>query len=109
MSGSAAALLELVDHNGWANQLLISFAQNLPTETITTSVPGVFGSVLETLQHIVDSEGSYTRRFTSRWPDHPWKDDWDVDLATLAERSAIITETLRAYLQTDWDAESTGE
>jgi uncharacterized damage-inducible protein DinB len=107
--GSKRALIELVEHNGWANQLLISFCAELSPEQLTAVVPGVFGSALETLQHIVDSEGSYTRRLTARWPDHPWKDDWDVDLATLAERADVITNTLKAFLETDWDSERLNE
>lgn len=103
--GSQQSLIELVEHNHWANQVLISFCSQLPREQIEFALDGVYGSPLETLQHIISAEGSYTRRFTGKWPDHPWKDDADVELAVLAERATTIRDALVEYLATDWDSE----
>ena len=102
-------LYDLARHHRWATEQLLSYCQGLDEATLNGTVPGTFGTIIETLQHIVDAEGSYMRRLTGKWPDHPWKDDSAVNLETLTERSAILARTLEQFLAGEWDSEAEGE
>lgn len=98
---------DLSRHHQWATDTLLAFCQSQDEAILLTLVPGTYGSILDTLRHLVDSDASYIRRFTGAWPDHPWKDDFEVDLATLRERSRILGDVLIAFLDGDWDVDAT--
>jgi uncharacterized damage-inducible protein DinB len=100
---------DLIAHNGRATRELLAYCQGLDEATLAATAPGTFGSILETLQHLVDSEGSYVRRLTGAWADHPWKGDREVGLETMAERATILEQTLSQFLAGDWDTEALGE
>jgi uncharacterized damage-inducible protein DinB len=100
---------DLIAHNGWATRELLAYCGGLDEATLAATAPGTYGSILETLQHLVDSEGSYVRRLTGAWPDHPWKGDRKVDLETMAERATILEQTLSQFLAGDWDTEALSE
>jgi uncharacterized damage-inducible protein DinB len=102
-------LRDLVRHNAWATNELLAFCRGLDEATLNATVPGTYGSIIETLQHLVDSEASYIRRLTGAWPDHPWKGDRVVGLEVLAERATILAATLEQYLAGEWDSETLGE
>jgi uncharacterized damage-inducible protein DinB len=102
-------LRDLVRHNAWATNELLAYCGGLDVATLDETVPGTYGSIIETLQHLVDSEASYIRRLTGAWPDHPWKGDRVVGLEVLAERATILAATLEQYLAGEWDSETLGE
>jgi uncharacterized damage-inducible protein DinB len=102
-------LRDLVRHNAWATNELLAYCRGLDVATLDETVPGTYGSIIETLQHLVDSEASYIRRLTGAWPDHPWKGDRAVGLEVLAERATILAATLEQYLAGEWDSETLGE
>jgi uncharacterized damage-inducible protein DinB len=45
-------------HNAWATRQLLEACQGLTPEQLRATVPGTFGTVLATLQHIVAAEAS---------------------------------------------------
>src|SRR5439155_11981549 len=47
-------LLETFRHNGWANRALLDACRHLSEEQLGATAEGTYGSVLATLQHIVD-------------------------------------------------------
>src|SRR5690348_10172096 len=100
---------DLVGHHAWATGQLLEFCQGLDQSIHAATVPGTFGPILETLQHLIDAEASYVRRLTRAWPDHPWRDDWAVDLETLKERATVLAKTLEEFLAGEWDDERLGE
>jgi len=57
------ALAELFRHNLWANRRLLDLCAGLGDELLDASTPGTFGRVHDTLQHIVDAEEGYLRRY----------------------------------------------
>jgi uncharacterized damage-inducible protein DinB len=89
-------LLEMFRHKTWATQRLIVHCQGLAGEHLDATIPGTYGTIRDTLRHLVDAEEGYfsilTReRFRSkeaaatfirrdRLPDGP------VPLDELAER-----------------------
>jgi uncharacterized damage-inducible protein DinB len=90
------ALLDLFRYKTWATLRLIEYCQQLPAEHLDATTPGTYGTIRETLQHLVDAEQGYfsilTRArfrtkeeaaayvFSDPLPDGP------VPLAELAER-----------------------
>lgn len=52
-------LVTAVRHNCWANVELIGFCMRLPKEQLEWTVPGTYGSVHATLQHIIGAEHGY--------------------------------------------------
>lgn len=97
---------DLSRHHRWATETLLTFCEQLDSATLGTIVPGTFGSILETMQHLVDSDVSYILRVTGAWPDHPWRDNAAVDLATLRERSNLADSVLIDFLDGDWDVDA---
>lgn len=97
---------DLSRHHKWATDSLLEFCQSQDEATLLALVPGTYGSIIDTLRHLVDSDASYIRRITGVWPDHPWKDDFAVDLPTLRERSEILGDVLIAFLDGDWDVDA---
>jgi uncharacterized damage-inducible protein DinB len=97
---------DLSRHHQWATDALLACCQSQDDATVLALVPGTYGSILDTLRHLVDSDASYIRRVTGAWPDHPWKDDLEVDLETLRERSRILGGVLIEFLDGDWDVDA---
>ncbi len=102
-------LHDLAHHNGWATAQVLAFCQGLDKPTLETTVPGTFGTIIETLRHIIDAEASYLFRLTGAWPTHPWCGDDAVGLDVLAERAAVLATTFEQFLAGDWDSERLGE
>jgi uncharacterized damage-inducible protein DinB len=100
---------DVAGHHAWANAQLLTFCQGLDGPTLDTTVPGTYGTILETLRHLIDSEASYLYRLTGAWPAHPWREDDAVGLDVLAERAAVLAVTLERFLASDWDDERLGE
>lgn len=76
---------------------------------MNATAPGVFGTVIETLRHLIDSEMSYLYRLTGAWPERPWAYDEAVGLDVLQERAALLAATLEQFLAADWDDDRLGE
>jgi uncharacterized damage-inducible protein DinB len=52
-------LLELFRHKTWATLRLIEYCQELADEHLDATIPGTFGTIRETLRHLVESEEGY--------------------------------------------------
>jgi uncharacterized damage-inducible protein DinB len=92
-------LLEMFRHNTWATQRLLRFCRGLPAGHWTASLPGAYGSVLETFNHLVDSDAGYLRSLSGSAPD--WTNDASeiTDLGVLetrAEETAVMWERFLA-------------
>ncbi|HUG56414.1 MAG TPA: DinB family protein [Candidatus Limnocylindrales bacterium] len=65
---SDGILLAAARHNGWANAELIRFCAGLSPEQLAWTVPGTYGSIHATLQHIVAAEHGYLLALTGEAP-----------------------------------------
>ena len=54
-------LQRLFEYNTWANAGLIEFLKSVPSQVLDDHVPGVYGSIRETLEHMFSSELAYER------------------------------------------------
>jgi uncharacterized damage-inducible protein DinB len=53
------ALLVLFRHKTWATLRLIEHCQGLADEHLDATIPGTYGTIRETLRHVVDAEQGY--------------------------------------------------
>jgi uncharacterized damage-inducible protein DinB len=102
-------LRDLARHNAWANAQLLLTCRDLDEATLDATVPGTYGTIIETLRHIVASESSYIYRLAGFQPGLQWREDRAVGLDVLAERAATLATALEEFLATDWDEERPGE
>jgi uncharacterized damage-inducible protein DinB len=77
-------LVELFRHKTWATLLLIEICQGLDEEMLDATTPGTYGTIRDTLHHMVGSDESYLATVTGELPERPLPADW-VSLAALAE------------------------
>jgi uncharacterized damage-inducible protein DinB len=61
-------LTALFSHNLWANLRLLERCAELTGEQLDAAIPGTFGSIRDTLQHIVTAEQSYFSRLSTGQP-----------------------------------------
>jgi uncharacterized damage-inducible protein DinB len=63
------AMLFLFRHKTWATLRLMEYCQGLHAEHLDATVPGTYGTIRETLRHIVDAEEGYLSILTrERFP-----------------------------------------
>ncbi len=58
-------LTTLFKHNLWANLRLLECCAELTDEQLDTTILGTFGSIRDTLEHIVQAEQSYLARIST--------------------------------------------
>ena len=102
-------LHELFRHNAWANAQTVARCKELDDAALNATAAGVYGSIIDTLRHLIDSEMGYLFRVSGLWPKRPWEYDEAASLGLLAERAALLATTWEAYLAADIDSERLGE
>jgi uncharacterized damage-inducible protein DinB len=108
--GDTSVLTTLFAHNGWANLKLLDFCEKLSDEQLDATAIGCFGSIRNTLVHIVGAEVSYVRRVNGKLPSQPlsrgefpgfavlkdvarWTNDELLTLALSARKATMVTES----------------
>ena len=71
------------EHHVWSTLLLIETCSSLSPEQLETTVPGTFGSIIDTVRHLVGADASYLHVITGT--DAPPLDEDTMDLAALRE------------------------
>src|SRR5687768_5268784 len=112
MSGHEAFITDLFRHNTWANLKLLDACRNLGDEHFEANIPGTFGSIRDTLLHIVGAEVSYVQRVNGRLPGEPpepgtfpsidtlkhdvqWSGEELLQLALGATSTGVVEQTRR--------------
>jgi uncharacterized damage-inducible protein DinB len=62
---NGALLRDAFDHHVWATIRLIDVCLPLSAEQLGASVPGIYGSILDTMRHTVSSDASYLHVLTN--------------------------------------------
>jgi uncharacterized damage-inducible protein DinB len=73
--GDTSVLTTLFAHNAWANLKLLDFCERLSDEQLDSTAIGGFGSIRDTLRHIVNAEVSYVERVNHKLPAKPLSGD----------------------------------
>jgi len=90
-------LRELFRYHAWATLTLIDHCAGLPAEALHESASGTYGSVLETLVHLVAAEQRYLSRLPGEQPSatmHEGMEPALSDLRTVFEEQAKLWEAL---------------
>jgi uncharacterized damage-inducible protein DinB len=83
-------LTTLFRHNLWANLRLLERCAELTREQMDATISGAYGSIHDTLQHIVTAEQSYFHRISTGQPRPQQKDRRPL---TIAEMTASARAT----------------
>jgi uncharacterized damage-inducible protein DinB len=78
-------LTTLFSHNLWANLRLLERCAELTGEQLDATISGAFGSIRDTLEHIVTSEQSYFSRISTDQPRRRPKDAAPLTIAEMVE------------------------
>ena len=70
---SVDTLTILFRHNRWANLSILERCAELTDEQLDATIAGTFGTIRDTLQHIVTAEQSYFSRISTGQPRSPTK------------------------------------
>ena len=81
-------MTDAFEHHVWATLRLIDTCLVLSPEQLGTTVPGTYGSILETMRHLVEGDSDYLSIMTG-------------DRAHLIERDQMDLPELRAAMETD--------
>jgi uncharacterized damage-inducible protein DinB len=85
----------LVRHETWATDQLLTFCAGLTPEQRTLSVPGTYGTIEATLQHLVGAKERYHQTLASQPPAAGAVEETAaVDLAQLRRRSEALGAAL---------------
>lgn len=87
------ALETFFRHNLWANLRLLDVCSSLEEEHLQAGVVGGYGSILDTLQHLVGAERSYFSRISTGQP-HSRADGPPTTFAEMAESLRLSGEGL---------------
>jgi uncharacterized damage-inducible protein DinB len=88
-------------HHVWATLRLLDRCRELTPEQLETSVPGTYGSILDTMRHLVGADASYLHVTSKgRSPDI---DEDSMDLAALRQVMAGHAEGWSSVLAADTD------
>lgn len=98
-------LIDSFRHNSWAMGTLLDVCNGLTDEQLQATVVGTFGTIIETLQHLVSSEASYCRRLTGDEPDWYAQAQGSPSLAELATYQEELNARWERFLSTPFDAE----
>ncbi len=88
-------LIELIRYNNWANAQALAACQKLTADQLTAAVPGTYGTIRDTLEHIIEAEADYVGRMTGERPQPSFK--WKNQPA-LAELAAFAGQVASALL-----------
>ncbi len=90
-------LVELIRYNNWANAQVFAACQKLTAEQLNTSAPGAYGTIRDTMEHIIKAEAGYIGRLTGNRPQPSFR--WREG-APLADVVAFAGRVAGALLDT---------
>jgi uncharacterized damage-inducible protein DinB len=88
-------------HHVWASRTLIEACLPLTDEQLATTVPGTYGSILETLRHVVGADRSYLSLLTDGAVSEI--DEDSMSLAEIRDAMVAVDDGWTAFLAGDVD------
>jgi len=92
-------LAELTRYNNWANQQVLAACQNLSEDQLAATLPGSYGTLRETLQHIIEGEEFYVQLLTGRRPQPPFQWEAKPDVAEMRDYDNQVGDAIVEALQ----------
>jgi uncharacterized damage-inducible protein DinB len=94
-----STLVELIHYNNWANAQLLAACQELTAEQRAASAPGAYGSIIDTLVHIIGAEADYVGRLTGDQLQPSFMTGGKATLADLANFAGQVAPALLDAVQ----------
>src|SRR5690242_2472548 len=88
-------LVELIRYNNWANAQVLAACQKLDASQLAAAAPGAYGTLRDTLAHIIRAEADYVGRLTGDFPQPSFQ---RADSPALADLSAFASQVADALL-----------
>jgi uncharacterized damage-inducible protein DinB len=86
----------LFRHHLWSNLQLLNLCKTLNAEQLQTSIVGVYGTLGDTLQHLVKAERSYFSRVSTGQPFRPPENEGDL---TFEQMEASLRHTGEGFIE----------
>ena len=91
-----SVLETLFRHHLWSNLQLLDLCKRLNEEQLQTSIVGVFGTLGDTLQHLVKAERSYFARISTGQPFHAPENEGAL---TFDQMAASLRHTGEGFIE----------
>jgi uncharacterized damage-inducible protein DinB len=101
---STHPMRDAFDHNTWATLQVIDVCLTLTPEQLETSLPGTYGSILDTMRHLVAAEANYL--FVCSGEGAPIEDEDRMDMEELRAAIEGFGPTWSALLARDPDPDT---
>ena len=85
---SRPILSDAFAHHAWATLRLIDACADLPPDRLDTAVPGTYGSIIDTLRHLVGADSWYLYRCSGERT-RRIEDDEEASMDLAALRTAV--------------------
>jgi uncharacterized damage-inducible protein DinB len=96
-------LADAFEHHTWASRRVIDVCLGLSPEQLDSSAPGTYGSILDTVRHLVGSDTWYLHRISNERI--PTIDEDSMDVAELREAMGRNADRWREILAGELDPE----
>lgn len=93
---SESTLMEFILYNNWANQQVLETCQKLNEDQLAATMPGAYGTIRATLEHIIEGEAYYVALLTGHRPQPPFQ--WEARPG-LAEMRDYATQVGKALIE----------
>ncbi len=99
------ALHDPVRHNAWANTHILAYCRGLDAQTLNTTVPGTYGTIMATLRHTIHCEIDSLDRLLGQEPSNPWQMGETTGLDALMAHATRLTTDWETFLASAVDDE----
>jgi uncharacterized damage-inducible protein DinB len=93
---------DAIRHHNWATMRVLDACADLTDEQLHKPFPAMYGSVQETLRHVVDSDGWYLFRLADTEGEYDGPDD-DADLGAIRVAAVANGREWERQLAEGWD------
>ena len=87
-------LAELMRYNNWANQQVLDACQKLDEDQLAATMPGAYGTIRDTLEHIIEGEAFYIGLLIGNRPKPPFQWKAKPGFAEMREYAAHVGNLL---------------
>jgi uncharacterized damage-inducible protein DinB len=87
-------MTELILYNNWANQQVLATCQKLNEDQLAATMPGAYGSIRHTLEHIIEGEAFYVGLLTGNRPKPPFQWEARPGFAEMRDYATQIGDAL---------------
>ena len=94
-----STLVELIRYNNWANQQVFEACQKLSEDQLAATLPGSYGTIRDTLQHIIEGEEFYVELLTGHRPQPPFPWEARPGVAEMRDYATQVGNALVDALQ----------